>query len=274
MFQSLADIQSNLHYWREDTFCRFLEIPDALRVGSVLYHSATYLGAFPFPNLAPSILGFEALLKVIVIMTERYNRVLKKGNADRMRLLFRSLAVFDRAIVDSSKESEHWAEAPSSDASEKAQAKEVTHHLGGFTIDEPQSDDDDENDDDDQLTLAVLESLDVTEVFKGDEKSRIHQARIPADDFRQLLMLLLVIAPLQTQESLSNHADRFRGEQLTDLQRTADNILWAFDVEKNSGVLYHDYNSITSNSLVWLARTVRGRRMPATPCKALLADAL
>ena len=80
--------------------CRFLCIPDTIgpNPGPVLYQMATYLGAFPFPSLAPSILTFEALLKVIVIMTERYTKILKGGKTDRNKLLFRSLAVFDRRM--------------------------------------------------------------------------------------------------------------------------------------------------------------------------------
>ncbi|KAI9783576.1 MAG: Restriction of telomere capping protein 5 [Peltula sp. TS41687] len=249
VFRSLADVQSNVHYWSEDTLCRYLEIPDALQVGPVLYRSATYLGAFPFPSLAPSILSFEALLKVVVIMTERYNRVLKKGNADRVRLLFRSLAVFDNAMSDEVKDTEQLKEV--SPEGEEIDVKDVTHGMQSFAIDDP-TNDDDEDEDDDELALAALESLDAIEVFKHGEKSNLHQAQIPADNFRQLLMLLLVVAALQPQESLAAYAHRFKDDQLSRLRTTADNILWAFGVEKHAGVLYHDYNIIVSNSLPYL----------------------
>jgi hypothetical protein len=46
----------------------------------------------------------EAMLKVVVVMTERYGRVLKGGNTDRNKLLFRSLAVFDRRMSSTSPE--------------------------------------------------------------------------------------------------------------------------------------------------------------------------
>ena len=68
-------------------------MPDALGAGPVLFQMATYLGAFPFPSLAPAILTREALVKVVVIMTERYRKVLRKGIKDRNKLLFRSLGM-------------------------------------------------------------------------------------------------------------------------------------------------------------------------------------
>ena len=91
VFRTLADEKDGLQYWREETLCKFLAVPDALEAGPVLFQMATYLGAFPFPSLAPAILTREALVKVVVIMTERYGKVLKKGIKDRNKLLFRSL---------------------------------------------------------------------------------------------------------------------------------------------------------------------------------------
>jgi hypothetical protein len=70
-------------------------LPDALYRGAAIYQMATYPGAFPFPSLAPSILTFKALIKVAVVMTERYRKVLKRGKSGRNKLWFRSMAVFD-----------------------------------------------------------------------------------------------------------------------------------------------------------------------------------
>ena len=72
-------------------------MPDALESGPVLFQMMGFLGAFPFPSLAPAILTREALVKVVVIMTERYGKVLKKGIKDRNRLLFRSLGTIPGA---------------------------------------------------------------------------------------------------------------------------------------------------------------------------------
>ena len=74
-------------------------MPDALEAGQVLFQMASYLGAFPCPSLAPAILTREALVKVVVIMTERYGKILKKGIKDRNKLLFRSLGEHLRGDV-------------------------------------------------------------------------------------------------------------------------------------------------------------------------------
>lgn len=189
IFRSLADDQDGIRYWKEDTLCRFLVLPDSLNSGPLIYQMATYLGAFPFPSLAPSILTFEAMLKVVVIMTERYGKVLSKGKADRNKLLFRSLAVFDRGISTTHKR-------PSQDIPSIANYKEAdkdqvlsanekpSSHLPGFSID--QAANDEEEEDDDELALAALESLDAIEVFKHDRRahSKINHAQIPSDNFQ------------------------------------------------------------------------------------------
>src|SRR5271163_1410353 len=97
-FKTLADHQDGIEYWKEETLCRFLCLPDEVQAGSVIYQMATYLGAFPFPSLAPCILTREAMVKVVTIMTERYSKILKRGKQDKIKLLFRSMAVFDRRM--------------------------------------------------------------------------------------------------------------------------------------------------------------------------------
>lgn len=91
VFRSLAEEQDGIQYWKEETLCRFLAIPDVIGSGSVMFQMATYLGAFPFASLAPAILTREAMVKVVAILTERYGKVLKRGLRDRNKLLFRSL---------------------------------------------------------------------------------------------------------------------------------------------------------------------------------------
>ena len=188
IFQSLADEQDDIRYWKEDTLCRFLALPHSLGVGAVVYQMASYLGSFPFPSLAPSILTMEAMLKVIVIMTERYGKILKRGNADRHKLLFRSLAVFDRGV--SGPEELPRIESGTAATDEKADSPSgatvrTDASVGGFSIDRPGSDDS-EDEDDDELALAALESLDAIEVFKHDQRTdtKIHHARIPPDIFQ------------------------------------------------------------------------------------------
>lgn len=257
IFRSLADVQDDIHYWKEETLCRFLVIPDALGPGPLVHQMATYLGAFPFPSLAPSILTIDAMLKVVVIMTERYGKVLKNGKADRNKLLFRSLAVFDRRMssigekppqetLDAIKEGQIGA-------SESALESPIQKGPVGFSVDQP-ANDNEEEEDDDELALAALDSLDAIEVFKYDQRAdtKIHHAQIPIDNFRRLLMLLLVIAPLDAQESLSRHAENLTEKRISGLRRVADSILWSFTPEQNTGIFYHSFNTIIPSSLPYL----------------------
>lgn len=64
VFRSLADHQDSISYLKEDTLARFLEIPDILSVSAVLFQMVSYLGAFPFGQDAPVVLGFEQMIMV------------------------------------------------------------------------------------------------------------------------------------------------------------------------------------------------------------------
>ncbi len=203
----------------------------------------SYLGAFPFGQDAPVVLGFEQMIMVVVIMTERYQRVLKKGNKDRTKLLFRSLAVYDRGSHDKNAK----AEADINQATESSASRSDP---AGFAVDDAANDDEEEDDDD--LALAALESLDAIEVFRHGD-APINQASVPSDNLKKLIMLLLLIAPLSTQESLARHAERLSGNQLDGLRKTADNILAAFvNVEKFPGVKIHQFNTVIPISLPFL----------------------
>lgn len=242
VFKSLADHQAHIAYLKEDTIARFLEIPDILGASSIIFQMVSYLGAFPFGQDAPVVLGFEQMIMVVVIMTERYQRVLKKGNRDRTKLLFRSLAVYDR------RESQSGTEKPDTDT--KSDAAATRSHVAGFAVDEAVNDEEEEDDDD--LALAALESLDAIDVFKQGD-APIAQASIPSDNLKKLIMLLLLVAPLGIQESLARHAERLNGDQLEGLRKTADNILAAFvNVEKFPGVKIHQFNTVIPLSLPFL----------------------
>jgi len=198
----------------------------------------SYLGAFPFGQDAPIILGFEQMIMVVVIMTERYKRVLQKGNKDRTKLFFRSLAVYDRKETFS-------------ETTKTEDAKPIpSNHVAGFAIDEGMEYDDD--DDDDELALAALESLDAFDAFRHGD-APIAQSSIPSDNLKKLIMLLLLIAPLGIQESLARSSERLVGDQLEGLRKTADNILAAFvNVEKFPGVKIQQFNTVIPISLPFL----------------------
>ena len=128
----------------------------------------------------------------------------------------------------------------------------VQQHATGFSVDAPGLDDEDE--DDDELALAALDSLDVIDIYKVDRGSefRTQQAQIPVDNWRQLLLLLLIIAPLGAQEPLSTLAERVTKPRLESLRRVANNILWAFAPEHNPGIDYKSFIAIIDTSLPYL----------------------
>ncbi|KAJ5543236.1 hypothetical protein N7535_005666 [Penicillium sp. DV-2018c] len=254
-FFSRASEQGGLRYWNEKTLSDFLGIPDgiytssqghALDAGPVLFRMVSYLGAFPFQNtLAPSVLTFEAMVKVVVLLTERYEKALKRGHKDRIKLLFGSLADVGRK--------------PSAANSEKIKSGDdgavaSDSHGLGFSIDEPANDDYDEDEDDD-LALAALESLDAIEVFKHDYRvdKTVYETRISVDTFRRLIMLLLVIAPLNPLESLKIYTNGLDTERMEALQKEADSIIAAFSPEENDGgISYKAFARTISLSLPYL----------------------
>jgi len=64
VFKSLADHQDSITYLKEDTIALFLEVPDILGVSPILFRMISYLGAFPFGEDAPVVLGFEQMIMV------------------------------------------------------------------------------------------------------------------------------------------------------------------------------------------------------------------
>ncbi|CAJ2500150.1 Uu.00g030030.m01.CDS01 [Anthostomella pinea] len=241
-FKSLADHEQDVRYLKEDTIARFLELPDILAVSPVLFHMVSYIGAFPFLQDAPVILGFEQMIMVVAIMTERYTKILAKGASSRRKLLFKSLAVYDRKLseIEKQRHDNAGSSEPKSDSQDRS-------HADGFAIDEAGDDLNDEAIDDDELVLAALHSLDINDAFKtGDSHAATtHGAMIPADNFRRLVMLLLLVAPLSAQENLSSYAERVAGSELESLRATAENILSAFiNVETSPGITFAQFNNV------------------------------
>ncbi|POR32400.1 Restriction of telomere capping protein 5 [Tolypocladium paradoxum] len=237
VFKSLADQQGSVRYLKEDSVARYLEIPDILGASPVVFQMVSYLGAFPFLQDAPVVLELPQVIMVVVIMTERYRRVLAKGPSDRTKLLFKSLAVYDRKASE--------AGAASSPALQTQDVKAVAGaHAGGFAVDAPAGDDEN-GDDDDDLVLTAYELLDITEAVEQGSAPEFHSAMIPTDNFRKLLMLLLLAAPLEGQESLSQYSSRVAGEELDGLRSTAENMLASFvDAETSPGIRYRHFQTI------------------------------
>ncbi|KAL4966260.1 TLD domain-containing protein [Aspergillus stella-maris] len=249
-FFTRATDQGGLKYWNEKTLSDFLGIPDhsdehcPLDAGPVIFRMVSYLGAFPFQNsLAPSVLTFEAMIKVAVLLTERYGKVLRRGQKNRIRLLFGSLADVGRKEV----------EKPTEETEGKTDdAEAVRSHAPGYDIDAPANDD--YEDDDDDLALAALESLDAIEVFKHDSRidKRLYEARISVGTFRRLLMLLLVIAPLKPLEDVTTYTTDLNEERMESVRKEADSILAAFHQEPSGGISYRTFAGTITNSMPYL----------------------
>ncbi|KAJ5747895.1 uncharacterized protein N7511_009591 [Penicillium nucicola] len=256
-FFSRAAEQGGLRYWNEQTLSAFLAIPDSqdlfLDPGPVIFRMLSYLGSFPFQNtLAPTVLTFEAMVKVVVLLTERYGKVLKRGRKDRIKLIFGSLADVARRtpVSAASKEDDTHGDTTTEDA----QSAPVQSHSLGFSIDEPVNDEYDEDEDDD-LALAALESLDAIEVFKHDHRvdKTVYETGISIDTFRRLLMLLLVIAPLNPLESVKIYTSDFDGGRMEAIRKEADHIIAAFSPEERDvGISYKSFARTISLSLPYL----------------------
>ncbi|KAF2967484.1 hypothetical protein GQX73_g6094 [Xylaria multiplex] len=245
-FRSLADHEGDVRYLKEDTVARFLEVPDILGVSPVIFQMVSFIGAFPFLQDAPVILSFEQMIMVVAIMTERYTKVLAKSATNRRKLLFKSMAVYDRKL------SEIKSQVPASDVD--SSQRDPRSHALGFAVDQA-GDDDDAAEDDDELVLAALDALDINDAFKtGDSHAATtHGAMIPADNFRRLIMLLLLVSPLNPQESLSAYADRVTGSALNSLRATAENVLSAFiDVERSPGITFAQFIEVLPTNFPYL----------------------
>jgi len=171
-------------------------------------YSGSLLIVFSSSGQAPAILTHDALLKVVTLLTGRYSSVIKKrGNQTWIREIYRSLAVHDRGI--------------------QPNVEEQSSHGHGFAIDDPGGDDE-EIQDDDELVLAALDSMDAIDVFKHGEQSNVHHSIIPTDNFLKLVELLLLIAAIDPQESISTFAAQLSDERVAQLRQTAKvrNLRW------------------------------------------------
>lgn len=198
----------------------------------------SFIGAFPFLQDAPAIMGLDALVNTVIILTERYQRLLSKGSTDRRKLLFKSLAVYDRKLLQSHDEQDS--------------VHDSTPASGGSG---PSKDaaDDDEPDDDDGLVISTLELLDCVEAYEEAGPPTTHEAIIPADNFRKLIMLLLLVAPMDPQEKLSQYAERATGAELGSLRSAAESILAAFlNVEKSPGIRSRAFDIVLPVALPFL----------------------
>lgn len=93
-FYQLSTPVSDLSIWSEDTFVKFLGLPDG--VGSLLFLSASYVASYPYTHESPSIITCDALVRVIGIMTGRTETVM--DSSARLNLIYNSFAVHENNI--------------------------------------------------------------------------------------------------------------------------------------------------------------------------------
>jgi hypothetical protein len=188
------------------------------------------------------------MLKVVTIMTGRYKKILKRGEQDKVKLLFRSLAVFDRRASMSSPQYKPQVvdlvneQLPDDMRQDRETEREITSSMAGFAIDQPANDDEEEDEDD--LALAALDSLDAIEVFKQDQKvdRKIHHAIIPTENFKKLVLLLLLLAGLEPLDALGTYGESLDDQKILALNTSADAILAAFDPDTHTkGIRYSNF---------------------------------
>ncbi|KAF3762152.1 hypothetical protein M406DRAFT_45829 [Cryphonectria parasitica EP155] len=216
-FKSLADVQQNTLYLSDDVLARFLEIPDVLHVSPVLFQMMSSVGAFPCQRDAPVILGFEEVVIAVTLLTARWARVLSKGVSARKKLLFKSMAVYDRA---------HDAVEDAAGEDDRTRKEE--------------DDNDHKTTEHDDLVLSALDALHVDDAFKLGNKETIHGALIPADNFRRLITLLLLMAPVAPNERISRYP-----VEIESLLSVADSTLASFvNVERAPGINFKAFSRV------------------------------
>lgn len=202
----------------------------------MIFQSVSYMGAFPFPGLAPAILDFGALVKAVAVYTGRYRKVLKR-HPDPIKLLFRSLAVHDRKEEGSAPPLGIDGGGPGGKKTDGGSGLEFEYY--------------DDDDDDDDLSLAALDALDAIEVFGQAERPNINHARIPLENLRNLVAFLLVVAPVGPNQPIAVFADRFvTPEALRGLRETAECVVGAFKSRDQRGILFRDFRATVKKSMV------------------------
>lgn len=234
-----------MRYWPENTLVKFLELPDALGSGAVVYHLCSYIGAFPFPSHAPAVLTADALLRIVCFMTGRYLKVLHSGKEAWIRELWRACAVFEpEASTGTAKET---------DSAEESKAVAIpTSGSQGETAKAPttlNTDQKEVGDDDEELAFHAFELIDALEVYKQAEKFNIQRGLMPSESFLKLVQLLLLLAPLGRAESVSLYTTQLHGRRLEGLQAASKCILASFGEEQNSGIKYKSFDAVVTNTL-------------------------
>ena len=219
--RAVADAYKPITFLCEDAIAHFLELPDVNGASHVVFRLASNLGAYPCMSEAPVPLGYDQLLVVIALLTRRYKCLLEGDGAKqrRMKLLFQSLAVYDRRPCEA------YGARPREDTIARDGA------LGNGVGAAAEQDNGRE---------------DYDRPFSSESDGS--EALIPGDDFRRLVMLLLMVAPLKPQTRLRRLAGFLTGARLDALRATTDSVVASFiDVETSPGVQWQTFDNVISN---------------------------
>ena len=247
-FNAVAESQSELKFWSEAALCHFLEIPENLDVGHVIFRMVSFLGAFPFASQAPAILTYEAMLKAVTLFTGRYEKVLKRRRMDWTTEMYRSLAVYDNSVVPEASKAGNDTDVENGGMDEDA--GRATRK--GFAIDLPSADDDANGEDDDELVLAALESINAIDVMKHGELSTLQTSIIPHDNLKKLVELLLLIAPMQAQQHISDYSAQMTQKRQTRLKEVAGCVTSIFGEESGKGVTFKAFKRAIADEVPFL----------------------
>ena len=174
--------------------------------------------------------------------------MLKRGRVNWNAEIYRSLAVYDKQLSEKSEASEK----KEADVDEKG---ETTTSQRGYSVDIASSEDvpnHDEEEEEDELVLAALESLDVIDVMKHGELSDMHSSAIPYQNFRKLVELLLLIAPIQIQEHISRYSTGWTDERLSRLREVASCILYGFTEEPCQSISFRTFKRTIADEVPYL----------------------
>lgn len=239
-FEKHAESKDGQWVWSESTLSSFLEIPEHsdVEVSPSLFRLAQNIAAFPFRSLAPQILTEDALVRAVVVLTERYKNILSGGRGAWEKEIWRALAVID---VDPD-----LATMPSGE--ERDQSQKSTLKATGEPGEESESNSSD-------LVLSALQCLGAMNSFKGESDAH---AMIASHNFSQIVKFFLLIGPLTEGESLSTYRSalddtKFRQHLLS----TATCILASFGDEANAGIKYETFRAVVGRTLPRLFNPIK-----------------
>lgn len=252
---SCAFYRSKFHAdWNESAFISVLgrPFPPSFKpfatAGPILYASTIYHEAFPFQPQGLAMLTFDALLRAVAMITGREQRVLGGGKSrsrtgsqnwevvtrtrtetDRCRLLFQSLAGANASLgkKSSDEKDEIIASAEVSQSTTSSVGTDFIVNVSANSHEDEGSEDGldviaatKSSKEHPKLVSTLRESLRPIVATLPRSHISLHRLRIPKDNFRSLLVLLLSLQ----LDSPGEYAQEFLA-QLPELEAVANCVL-------------------------------------------------